>query len=72
MYQRAHHERQLRARANTAARNPHQVSTHGTLLLKGIGLASGMAVAFPKAPGARISSVSPGIAHLRKTSAGLS
>jgi peptidoglycan hydrolase-like protein with peptidoglycan-binding domain len=39
--------------------NPHQVSTHGTLLLGGVGLRPGMVVAFPKAPGARISSVSP-------------
>ena len=48
--------------------NPHQVSTHGTLLLKGIGLKPGMVVAFPKSPGARISSVSPNsqpVAHLR-------
>jgi hypothetical protein len=44
--------------------NPHQVSTHGTLLLQGIDLAPGMVVAFPKAPGARISRVSPA-AHLR-------
>jgi hypothetical protein len=48
--------------------NPHQVSTHGTLLLGGVGLKPGMLVAFPKAPGARISSVSPTAqpaAHLR-------
>jgi peptidoglycan hydrolase-like protein with peptidoglycan-binding domain len=45
--------------------NPHQVSTHGTLLIVGKGLASGMAVAFPHSPGARISSASP-YAHLRK------
>jgi peptidoglycan hydrolase-like protein with peptidoglycan-binding domain len=44
--------------------NSHQVSTHGTLLLGGVGLAPGMVVGFPKAPGARISSVSPA-AHLR-------
>jgi peptidoglycan hydrolase-like protein with peptidoglycan-binding domain len=44
--------------------NPHQVSTHGTLLLSGIGLKPGMVVGFPKTPGARISSVSPA-AHLR-------
>jgi hypothetical protein len=55
--------------------NPHQVSTHGTLLLGGIGLKPGMVVGFPKSPGARISSVSPA-AHLRfaipnKPSAGL-
>ncbi len=39
--------------------NPHQVSTHGTLKLSGIGLRSGMVVAFPPAPGARISRGSP-------------
>ncbi len=39
--------------------NPHQVSTHGTLLLAGVGLRPDMVVAFPKAPGARISSLSP-------------
>jgi hypothetical protein len=55
--------------------NPHQVSTHGTLFLAGIGLAPGMVVGFPKSPGAHISSVSPA-AHLRwaisgKPSAGL-
>ena len=50
--------------------NPHQVSTHGTLLLKGKGLKAGMIVAFPGAPGARISSFSPG-AHLRSNVAGL-
>jgi peptidoglycan hydrolase-like protein with peptidoglycan-binding domain len=59
--------------------NPHQVSTHGTLLLSGLGLKPGMVVAFPKSPGARISSVSATAqpaAHLRyaipsKPSAGL-
>jgi peptidoglycan hydrolase-like protein with peptidoglycan-binding domain len=50
--------------------NPHQVSTHGTLLLKGVGLGTGMAVAFPKTAGGRISASSPA-SHLRKTSAGL-
>ena len=52
--------------------NPHQVSTHGTLLIAGKGLAAGMAVAFPHSPGARISSASP-YAHLHKptTAAGL-
>jgi len=38
--------------------NPHQVSTHGTLMLSGLGLKPGMVVGFPKSPGARISSVS--------------
>ncbi len=50
--------------------NPHQVSTHGTLLLKGVGLKPGMVVGFPKAPGAHISRTSP-VARLRQTSAGL-
>jgi hypothetical protein len=50
--------------------NPHQVSTHGTLLLQGPGLTAGMTVAFPQTPGAHVSSVSPA-SHLRKTSAGL-
>jgi Putative peptidoglycan binding domain len=50
--------------------NPHQVSLHGTLLLGGVGLKSGMAVAFPKTPGAHISRTSPA-AHLRQSSAGL-
>jgi peptidoglycan hydrolase-like protein with peptidoglycan-binding domain len=45
--------------------NPHQVSTHGTLLIAGKGLAAGMTVAFPHSPGARISSASP-YAHLHK------
>ncbi len=59
--------------------NPHQVSAHGMLLFEGVGLSPGMIVAFPKAPGARISRVSPAAqpgAHLRyaipgKPSAGL-
>jgi hypothetical protein len=52
--------------------NPHQVSTHGTLLIKGIGLKSGMVLAFPRSTDARISRFqSAPIAHLRKTSAGL-
>src|ERR1700704_4175335 len=50
--------------------NPHQVSTHGTLLIAGKGLLSGMTVAFPRAAGARIGHTSPG-SHLRKTNAGL-
>ncbi len=50
--------------------SPHQVSTHGTLLIAGIGLATGMVVAFPHSRGARISSVSPR-AHLHKGTAGL-
>jgi hypothetical protein len=39
--------------------NPHQVSTHGTLLLGGVGLKSGMVVAFPARPGAPITRRSP-------------
>jgi peptidoglycan hydrolase-like protein with peptidoglycan-binding domain len=50
--------------------NPHQVSVHGTLLISGKGLTTGMIVAFPRAPGARISSASPG-AHLYNAAAGL-
>jgi len=50
--------------------NPHQVSVHGTLLLQGIGLASGMVVAFPSKTGARISRRSPE-AHLHRATAGL-
>jgi hypothetical protein len=50
--------------------NPHQVSTHGTLLLRGVGLQAGMVLAFPKSPGERITRSSPQ-AHLRKTSIGL-
>jgi hypothetical protein len=49
---------------------PHEVSTHGTLLLEGVGLKAGMVVAFPGAPGARISRSSPG-SRLRRTSLGL-
>jgi peptidoglycan hydrolase-like protein with peptidoglycan-binding domain len=50
--------------------NAHEVSTHGTLLLAGKGLASGMAVAFPATPGARVGRTSP-TAHLRSTKQGL-
>src|SRR5271165_5471767 len=50
--------------------NPRQVSTHGTLLFKGKGLKSGMTVAYPKTPGARISSSSPA-SHLHAAAAGL-
>jgi hypothetical protein len=46
------------------------VSVHGTLLVGGIGLKSGMIVAFPAKPGARISRASPG-SHLRQASIGL-
>ncbi|HEY4450864.1 MAG TPA: peptidoglycan-binding domain-containing protein [Solirubrobacteraceae bacterium] len=50
--------------------NPRQVSTHGTLLLAGVGLKAGMVLAFPRAPGAHISRTSP-VSRLRQTSAGL-
>jgi peptidoglycan hydrolase-like protein with peptidoglycan-binding domain len=50
--------------------NPHEVSTHGTLLLKGKGLTKGMDVAFPHAPGGRITPASPS-SHLRATTQGL-
>lgn len=50
--------------------NPHQVSTHGTLLIKGIGVKAGMVLAFPKVPGARVTRRSP-TTRLRSTSIGL-
>ena len=50
--------------------NPHQVSTHGTLVLKGLGLQAGMVLAFPKSPGARVNVKSPH-ARLRETTIGL-
>jgi peptidoglycan hydrolase-like protein with peptidoglycan-binding domain len=50
--------------------NPHQVSTHGTLLLAGTGLAVKMVVAFPHTRGAHITKTSP-VAHLHKGTAGL-
>jgi peptidoglycan hydrolase-like protein with peptidoglycan-binding domain len=50
--------------------NPRQVSLHGDLELKGIGLRAGMVVAFPKYPGARVTKTSPA-AHLRQTPSGL-
>ena len=50
--------------------NPHQVSTRGTLLIAGKGLAAGMSVAFPRTPGARLGLSSP-IAHLHNAAAGL-
>jgi hypothetical protein len=50
--------------------NPRQVSIHGTLLLQGKGLAAGVAVAFPRTPGARISSASPA-SRLRGSPLGL-
>jgi peptidoglycan hydrolase-like protein with peptidoglycan-binding domain len=56
--------------ASRCSGNPHQVSTHGTLLLAGAGLKAGMVLAFPHTPGARIGRSSPAT-RLRKTSAGL-
>ncbi len=50
--------------------NPHQVSTHGTLLLEGAGLKSGMEVAFPARAGARITATSPR-SKLRQANVGL-
>jgi peptidoglycan hydrolase-like protein with peptidoglycan-binding domain len=50
--------------------NPRQVSTHGTLLLKGVGLRPRMVVGFPAKPGARVTRRSPR-ARLRRTSIGL-
>jgi peptidoglycan hydrolase-like protein with peptidoglycan-binding domain len=50
--------------------NAHEVSTHGTLLLAGKGLASGMTVAFPATPGGRAGRASPA-AHLRSGKQGL-
>jgi peptidoglycan hydrolase-like protein with peptidoglycan-binding domain len=56
--------------ASHCSGNPHQVSLHGTLLLQGVGLKSGMVVGFPKSPGAHISRRSPA-AHLRNAAGGL-
>jgi peptidoglycan hydrolase-like protein with peptidoglycan-binding domain len=50
--------------------NPHQVSTHGTLLVKGVGVKAGMVLAFPKVPGAKVTRTSP-TTRLRSTSIGL-
>jgi peptidoglycan hydrolase-like protein with peptidoglycan-binding domain len=47
--------------------NPRQVSTHGTLIVKGIGLQPGMVLGFPKKPGARVDAASPS-SRLRKAS----
>jgi hypothetical protein len=63
----------IHARCTPAARcstNPHQVSVSGTLLIQGVGLTTGMVVAFPKSAGATISRNSPA-AHLRASRAGL-
>ena len=56
--------------ASRCSSNPHQVATHGTLALRGVGLKAGMVIGFPRAPGARISRTSPA-ARLRQASSGL-
>jgi Putative peptidoglycan binding domain len=56
--------------ASKCGTNPHEVTLRGTLLIAGKGLKSGLIVAFPKTPKARIASNSPA-AHLRKGAAGL-
>ncbi|HTR89810.1 MAG TPA: hypothetical protein VMG62_06840, partial [Solirubrobacteraceae bacterium] len=50
--------------------NPHQVTVRGSLAIAGRGLRSGLTVAFPRTPRARIASNSPA-AHLRGTPGGL-
>ena len=49
---------------------PHQVSQRGELLIKGTELKTGMVVAFPHSPGARIARNSP-TAHLANSTLGL-
>ncbi len=56
--------------ASACDTKPHEVSTHGTLLLQGKGLRSGQAVAFPHSWEARIASNSPS-AHLHSSTLGL-
>jgi hypothetical protein len=56
--------------ANACSGNPRQVSTRGRLLLHGHGLRSGLTVAFPRAPGARISRRGPS-AHMHRSALGL-
>jgi hypothetical protein len=56
--------------ASACSSNPHQVSIGGTLLIAGRGLRTGMVVAFPRTPGARISRNSPG-SRLRSRGASL-
>jgi hypothetical protein len=45
--------------ASSCGSDTHMVSVHGTMLVSGRGLSSGMAVAFPRLRGARISRSSP-------------
>ncbi len=56
--------------ASNCSTKPHEVSTHGTLLLGGKGLKSGQAVAFPHSWEARIARNSP-TAHLHSSKLGL-
>ncbi len=56
--------------ASKCSSTAHQVSLRGTLLIAGPGVLSGMIVAFPNRPGARISRTSPA-AHLHSTNSGL-
>lgn len=56
--------------ASSCDTKPHEVSTHGTLLLQGKGLKSGQAVAFPHSWNARIASNSPS-GHLHESKLGL-
>ena len=49
--------------------NPRQVSTHGTVLVKGVGLQTGMVIGFPNKAGASVNTRSPA-ARLRKTAFG--
>ncbi len=49
--------------------NPRQVSTHGTLLVKGVGLQAGMVIGFPKKAGASVNASSPA-SRLRRTAFG--
>jgi hypothetical protein len=56
--------------ASGCGTKPHQVSTHGTLLLQGEGLKGGEAVAFPRLRGAHIARNSPS-AHLHNSKLGL-
>ncbi len=50
--------------------NPHQVSTHGTLLITGVGLKSGTLIGFPAKAGARVGARSPR-SRLRVANVGL-
>jgi hypothetical protein len=56
--------------ASNCGTQPHEVSTHGTLLLQGKGLKGGQTVAFPHSWDARIASNSPS-AHLHSSKLGL-